>query len=261
MINQRNESILKRENLTISPHDIKKDKEDSYSKRRFGSPVFYFHDCNGIQHYFFKQKDYRRKVLHVVLDFDRRSQEYPSYKRVFNLQNIIREYTGKARILTEKKIKDDRKYELRYEILFTANNNIKSFQYWIDELAYQILDNTIILFRELSLDVSTNPNYGKVIPATNYVRIGNNKIKPINDNFDKLNDFELATIGREYEKKEFLPPYELAVKLELGEDFFRKNEEYYRNETTLYAQNFMEKIINARVLKENVDMRKIVRFK
>lgn len=249
MINQRIERFLKQENLTISPLDLHKSKEESYSKRKFGSAVYCFHDTNGIQHYVYKNKDYRRKILRVKIGFDK-DGEYPSFKRINNLKNIIRINTDKKRILTEKTIKTKSMYELKYEILFTSNNNIKSFQYWIDELAYAINDNTIILLEELSLSISSNPNYSKIIPHIETNQFQNKNIIPINDKLDKLNNFELATIGIEYQNEKVLPPYDLAVELELGDDFFKENFEYYKNERSYFAEHFLDNVMHAKILKE-----------
>lgn len=247
MINPRIERFLKKEKLTISPRDYNKSKEESYTKRKFGSPVYYFHDAKGIQHYLFKNKDYRRKTLIVKIGFDKNG-EYPSFKRIINLKNIIRKHTDKKRILVEKTIKTRAMYEIKYEILFTSNNNLKSFQYWIDELAYMINDNTIILLEELSLDVCSNPQYKKILPDIKTNQFENKNIKPLNENLDKLNDFELATIAKEYEKEKILPPYDLALDLELDSEFFEENKEYYKNSRLHYAEDFFEKIRKAEIV-------------
>lgn len=253
MINQRIERFLEQQEIEISPYDYKKVKDESYTKRKYGSPVYFFHDTNGIQHYLFKNKDYRRKILIVQIDFDKRSQEYPSRKRISNLKNIIRTFTHKNRILTEKTIKNDKKFEIKYEILFTANNNMKSFQYWIDDLAYNILDNSTVRLKELSLNLSSNSRFKKIIPTIKTEQIQNKNIITLNENMDKLDDFELATIGKEYQKDKILPPYELALKLELGEEFFKENQKYYNNERSDFAGNFLNNIMHAKILDEEED--------
>lgn len=249
MINNRIERFIKKEKISISPHDLQKSKEESYTKRKYGSPVYYFHDTKGIQHYLFKNKDYRRKKLKIRIGFDKNG-EYPSYRRILNLKNIIKRHITKTRILTEKTINTGTKYEINYEILFTSNNTLKSFQYWIDELAYKINDNTIILLEELSLNVTTNPSYNRIIPQIETKQFKNKNIKTVNDNLDKLNDYELAIIGKKYEKEKVLPPYHLALELELGEEFFKTNKEYYKNEREAYASHFLYNVMNAKIIRD-----------
>lgn len=193
-----------------------------------------FYDTNGIKHYVYNRKDYQKKVLKVIIDYDNYSREYPSYRRVVNLKNIIREHIKKVRILSQKSVKD----EITFEVLFTSNNDIKSFQYWMDELAYSILDNSTVNLKELSLDVCVNEKYKKIIPLLESSPIRNSGIIPINNHLDKLDDFELATIGNEYRKDKILPPYNLAVKLKFDDDFFRKNNEFYQYKRKEYAEKF-----------------------
>ncbi|MBR0472839.1 MAG: hypothetical protein IJI98_09115 [Methanosphaera sp.] len=256
MFNKRIENFLNTNKLSISPLDYHKPKEKSYTKRRYGSRVITFHDMNGIQHYIFHNKDYRRKTLHVKIAYDMSTREYPSGKRIYNLKNIIRNYINKSRILSEKTTNNDKKYEIKYEILFTANNTLKSYQYWIDELAYTINDNSNILLDELSLSI-TRGAYKKIIPEIETNQFRNRKIWPVKDNLDKLNDFQLALIGRDYQKEKILPPYELAVELHFPDEFFNENKDYYEKEVTVYAHNFLKNIMHAKVLKEEEDMSSI----
>lgn len=257
MFNQRIERFLKNKNLTLSPLDYRKDKKESYAKRRYSSKVYCFHDMQGIQHYMYNNKDYRRKILRVIIDFDKRSHEYPSRKRISNLRNIIEQYTNKNRILSIKSIKTNQKYEIRYEILFTSNNNIKSYQYWINRLASEISLNSTVRLREFSLDISVHPRFKKIIPSPRTDQFQNKNIIPINNHLDRLDNYELATIGTDYQKEKVLPPYELAVELEFEDEFFRENRDYYNNETAVFAENFLSSVMHAKVLKELENRSKI----
>ena len=120
----------------------------------------------------------------------------------------------------------------------------------MDELAFQITDNSTIKLRELSLDIYSNKKYKKIVPQNGYMADENKDIIPINKHLDKLNDFELATIGVEYQKEKTLPPYELAVKLEFDNDFFTANRDYYHDESEEFAEHFFENIINGTVIEK-----------
>lgn len=236
--------FLEKYNLEIAPLCLKTKTEDCYEKRRYSSKLLTFYDTNGIKHYVYNRKDYQKKVLKVILDFDNYSKEYPSYRRVVNLKNIIRHYIKKARILSEKSVKD----EITFEVLFTSNNNIKSFQYWMDELAYTIIDNSTVNLKELSLDVCVNEKYKKIVPLFENDQIRNNAI-PLNNHLDKLDDYELATIGKEYRKEKILPPYDVAVKLEFDDDFFKNNKDYYQYQRKEYAEEFLKSVMNAKIIR------------
>lgn len=245
MINKNTERFLKNHNIKISPRCLRAEKEECYTNRKYGSPLYTFYDCSGIKHFKYNNKDYRRKILTLVIYEDFESELFPSKRRIANLKNIIRTYTTKPRILSEH----TRENIIKYEILFTANNTIKSFQYWMDELAFQISDNSTIHLMELSLDICYNKRYKKIVPQNGYVPNENKEIVPINNHLDKLNDFELATIGTEYEKELTLPPYELAVNLEFDDEFFKENHDYYHDESEEFAEHFFQNILNGTVIK------------
>ncbi len=237
--------FLKKYNLEIAPLCLKTKTDDCYKKRKYSSKLLTFYDTNGIKHYVYRRKDYQKKVLKVVIDYDNYSREYPSYRRVMNLKNIIKHYIKKLRILSEKSVQN----EITFEVLFTSNNDIKSFQYWMNELAFTIIDNSTVNLKELSLDVCVNERYKKIIPLIKDDQIKNDGIIPLNNHLDKLDDYELATIGMEYRKENILPPYDVAVKLEFDDDFFKNNKDYYQYQRKEYAEKFLKSVMNAKILR------------
>ncbi len=102
MINKNTERFLEKQNIKISPRCLRAEKEECYTKRRFGSPVYSIYDYCGIRHYKYNNKDYRKKILTLTIYEDFESELFPSRKRIFNLKNIIRTYTKRPRILSEK---------------------------------------------------------------------------------------------------------------------------------------------------------------
>ena len=247
MKNKRLEKFLIDNNIKLAPACSKKKLDELRVKRKFSSRIISFYDTHGIRHYYYNNKDYRKKVLRILIDQDSNTGELPSIRRINNLKNIIRTYITKARILSER-VHDN---EIVYEILFTSNNTIKSYQYWIDELAYQIGDNSTVQLKEISLNISSNSRYNKIIPSTRYYPSENVNIIPINDCLDELDDFELATIGIEYQKnKQMLPPHDLAIELGFDREFFRKHHDHYENEDSYYAENFLDLVMHSKVIKK-----------
>ncbi len=246
MTNNRITNFLNKNNLEPAPIYKKKKEEECYEKRKYSSPLYTFHDTNGIKHYIYKNKDYRKKILLIEIDFDERKHELPSSRRISYLKNIIRTYITKPRIITEKSHDNI----IIYELLFTANNTIKSFQYWMDELAFQLSDNSTIQLKEISLNICTHEKYNKIIPEKRAYPNENNHIEPVNKNINKLNDFELASIGSSYQKSDrLLPPHDLAVELGFDENFFEDNKEYYEDEDKNYAINFLEQVMHSKIIK------------
>ena len=144
----------------LSPLNMNLDLEKWKEEKKDGHSIYSFYDNNGIQHYFFRSEDYRKKILTIQIMKNPRTKQYPTKRTRNKITTIVTNYARKSNILKIEKISNI----IKIEILFPADKTVEYYQRWMNNLARTLTDRVNIYFSQLKLSIAYTNKNSSIIP-------------------------------------------------------------------------------------------------